>query len=54
LEVCLAPKKILIVDDEPDITLTLGKGLEQGGYNVHVFNDAKEANLMAIVHHTVA
>jgi two-component system catabolic regulation response regulator CreB/two-component system response regulator ChvI len=35
----LAPKKILIVDDEPDITLTLGKGLEQGGYDVHVFND---------------
>jgi two-component system, OmpR family, response regulator ChvI len=35
----LAPKKILIVDDEPDITLTLGKGLEQGGYNVDVFND---------------
>jgi DNA-binding response OmpR family regulator len=27
-------KKILIVDDEPDITLTLGKGLEQGGYDV--------------------
>jgi two-component system, OmpR family, response regulator ChvI len=35
----LAPKKILIVDDEPDITLTLGKGLEQGGYDVQVFND---------------
>ena len=34
-----APKKILIVDDEPDITLSLGKGLEQGGYNVQVFND---------------
>jgi CheY-like chemotaxis protein len=35
----LAPKKILIVDDEPDITLTLGKGLEQGGYDVQAFND---------------
>jgi two-component system, OmpR family, response regulator ChvI len=35
----LAPKRILIVDDEPDITLTLGKGLEQGGYDVQVFND---------------
>ena len=35
----MAPKKILIVDDEPDITLSLGKGLEQGGYNVQVFND---------------
>jgi two-component system catabolic regulation response regulator CreB/two-component system response regulator ChvI len=27
------------VDDEPDITLTLGKGLEQGGYDVDTFND---------------
>ena len=35
----MSPKKILIVDDEPDITLTLGKGLEQGGYDVDVFND---------------
>ena len=35
----MAPKKILIVDDEPDITLTLGKGLKQGGYDVQVFND---------------
>jgi CheY-like chemotaxis protein len=35
----LDTKKILIVDDEPDITLTLGKGLKQGGYNVQVFND---------------
>ena len=35
----MSPKKILIVDDEPDITLTLGKGLEQGGYDVYVFND---------------
>ena len=35
----MSPKKILIVDDEPDITLTLGKGLEQGGYDVQVFND---------------
>jgi CheY-like chemotaxis protein len=39
----LAPKKILIVDDEPDITLTLGKGLEQGGYDVQVFNDPQVA-----------
>ena len=30
-----APKKLLIVDDEP----SLGKGLEQGGYDVQVFND---------------
>jgi two-component system, OmpR family, response regulator ChvI len=31
------------VDDEPDITLTLGKGLEQGGYDVQVFNDPQVA-----------
>jgi DNA-binding response OmpR family regulator len=35
----LTSNKILIVDDEPDITLTLGKGLEQGGYEVDIFND---------------
>jgi two-component system, OmpR family, response regulator ChvI len=35
----LISNKILIVDDEPDITLTLGKGLEQGGYEVDIFND---------------
>jgi two-component system, OmpR family, response regulator ChvI len=35
----LASKKILIVDDEPDITLTLGKGLEKGGYDVDSFDD---------------
>ena len=27
------------MDDEPDITVTLGMGLEQGGYDVDVFND---------------
>ena len=32
-------KKILIVDDEPDINLTLGKGLEKGGYDVDSFDD---------------
>jgi DNA-binding NtrC family response regulator len=35
----LGTKKILIVDDEPDITLTLRKGLELSGYDVHSFND---------------
>jgi two-component system response regulator ChvI len=35
----LATKKILIVDDEPDITLTLRKGLELSGYDVHSSND---------------
>src|SRR6188472_774094 len=36
-------KRILIVDDEPDITLTLRIGLEQYGFEVEVFNGAKEA-----------
>jgi two-component system, OmpR family, response regulator ChvI len=35
----LDPLKILIVDDEPDITLTLSKGLERRGYRVEIFND---------------
>ena len=35
----MASKKILIVDDEPDITLTLGTGLEKGGYDVDSFDD---------------
>jgi len=35
----LATKKILIVDDEPDITLTLRKGLELSGFDVQSFND---------------
>jgi DNA-binding response OmpR family regulator len=35
----LAPAKILIIDDEPDITLTLSKGLEKGGYEVDSYND---------------
>ena len=35
----MATKKILIVDDEPDITLTLRKGLELSGYDVYSFND---------------
>ena len=35
----MAPRKILIIDDESDITLTLGKGLEKGGYDVDAFND---------------
>jgi DNA-binding response OmpR family regulator len=43
----LAPKKILIVDDEPDITFTLKKGLEQGGYDVHVFNEPLGALMVA-------
>jgi two-component system, OmpR family, response regulator ChvI len=32
-------KKILVVDDEPDITLTLLAILQEGGYEVVSFND---------------
>src|ERR687898_896966 len=37
-------KRILIVDDEPDVTFTLKKGLENNGmFEVEVFNDPLEA-----------
>jgi DNA-binding response OmpR family regulator len=32
-------KKILIVDDEPDVNLTLKVILEEGGFHVDTFND---------------
>jgi DNA-binding NtrC family response regulator len=32
-------KRILIVDDDPDITLALKTVLEDNGYEVHTFND---------------
>jgi DNA-binding response OmpR family regulator len=32
-------KRIAIVDDEPDITAVLKKGLEQNGFAVDTFND---------------
>ena len=35
--------KILLVDDEPDITLTLKNGLEENGFSVDAFNDPKAA-----------
>jgi DNA-binding response OmpR family regulator len=35
--------KILIVDDEPDVTLTLKNGLEENGFSVDAFNDPKAA-----------
>ncbi len=38
-------KRILVVDDEPDITLMLKLGLEHGGYDVSVFNDPGSALL---------
>lgn len=35
--------RILIVDDEPDITSVLKKGLEQSGFVVDTFNDPEQA-----------
>ena len=32
-------KKVLIVDDEPDINTILKKVLEQGGFNVDSYDD---------------
>ena len=36
-------RKIAIVDDEPDITAVLKKGLEQNGFAVETFNDPRLA-----------
>ena len=36
-------KRILIVDDDPDITLALKTILEDNGYSVYVFNDPIDA-----------
>ena len=38
-------KKILIVDDERDITEVLKKGLELAGFSVTTFNDPEEASM---------
>jgi two-component system, OmpR family, response regulator ChvI len=35
--------RILIVDDEPDLTLTFRAGLEKNGFVVTIFNDPLEA-----------
>ena len=36
-------RKILIVDDEQDITVVFKKALERAGYSVTTFNDPEEA-----------
>jgi DNA-binding response OmpR family regulator len=36
-------KRILIVDDEPGINLTLKIGLEEGGFHVDTFDDPNVA-----------
>ena len=35
--------RILLVDDESDVTLTLKKGLEENGFSVDAFNDPRIA-----------
>jgi len=35
--------RILVVDDEPDLTLVIKHGLENDGYLVEVFNDPEQA-----------
>jgi DNA-binding response OmpR family regulator len=42
----VAKRRLLIVDDEPDITLTLSTILEQNGFEVVLFNDP----LLALQH----
>jgi DNA-binding response OmpR family regulator len=37
------PLRILLVDDEPDITASLKMGLERQGFQVDTFNDPKKA-----------
>lgn len=36
-------KKILVVDDEPDITTSVKNGLERKGFEVHTHNDPLKA-----------
>jgi two-component system, OmpR family, response regulator ChvI len=36
-------KRILLVDDEPDVTMSLKMGLEGKGYRVDVFNEPGQA-----------
>jgi two-component system, OmpR family, response regulator ChvI len=36
-------KRILLVDDEPDVAITFKMGLEGKGYKVDTFNDPEEA-----------
>jgi two-component system, OmpR family, response regulator ChvI len=38
-------KRILLVDDEPDIALAFKIGLEDNGFKVDAFNDPQEASL---------
>ncbi len=42
-DVDIRTNRILLVDDEADITLTFTKGLKQNGFEVDAFNDPEEA-----------
>ncbi len=37
------PRRVLVVDDEPDITYALTAGLEGNGFEVEAYNDPKVA-----------
>lgn len=39
----IALKKILVVDDEPDITSSIKNGLEKKGFKVDVYNEPLKA-----------
>ena len=36
-------KKILVVDDEPDITSSIKNGLQKKGFEVHTYNEPQKA-----------
>jgi two-component system, OmpR family, response regulator ChvI len=36
-------KKILVVDDEPDITISIRNGLQKKGFEVHTYNEPLKA-----------
>ena len=39
----LSPKKVMIIDDEPDIVTIMELALKNNGYSVRGFTDSKEA-----------
>ncbi len=39
MRIMIKKKQVLVVDDELDITLTLKRVLENGGFNIDLFND---------------
>ena len=39
LELLQQQKRVLIIDDDPDVTITLQKALEQNGFGTETYND---------------